>query len=69
MMPLLLPRVWGLLRATGVEPEFELPFAVLHQLFRPVLSYMDRLPAPAGECAGVVSDGAARPWRLPHCDT
>src|SRR5829696_7454181 len=28
------------LRATGVESEFELPFAALHQLFRPVLSYM-----------------------------
>ena len=26
-------------RATGVESEFELPFAALHQLFRPVLLY------------------------------
>ena len=32
------------LRATGVESEFELPFAALHQLLRPVLSYVDRLP-------------------------
>jgi DNA-binding CsgD family transcriptional regulator len=34
------------LRATGVESEFELPFAALHQLLRPVLSHVDRLPAP-----------------------
>lgn len=34
------------LRATGVESEFELPFAALHQLLRPVLSRVDRLPAP-----------------------
>jgi predicted ATPase len=35
-----------ILRATGVESEFELPFAALHQLLRPVLSLLDRLPAP-----------------------
>jgi DNA-binding CsgD family transcriptional regulator len=34
------------LRATGVESEFELPFAALHQLLRPLLSRVDRLPAP-----------------------
>jgi DNA-binding CsgD family transcriptional regulator len=34
------------LRATGVESEFELPFAALHQLLRPVLSRVERLPAP-----------------------
>jgi DNA-binding CsgD family transcriptional regulator len=32
------------LRTTGVESEFELPFAALHQLLRPVLSRLDRLP-------------------------
>ena len=41
------------LRATGVESEFELPFAALHQLFRPVLSYMDRLPAPQESALGM----------------
>jgi len=35
-----------ILRSTGVESEFDLPFAALHQLLRPVLSYVDRLPAP-----------------------
>ena len=32
------------LRAVGVEPEVELPFAALHQLLRPVLPYVDRIP-------------------------
>jgi DNA-binding CsgD family transcriptional regulator len=34
------------LRAWGVESESELPFAALHQLLRPALSHVDRLPAP-----------------------
>ena len=33
------------LRATGVESELELPFAALHQLLRPALSHIERLPA------------------------
>ena len=41
------------LRATGVESEFVLPFAALHQLFRPVLSYMDRLPTPQASALGM----------------
>jgi DNA-binding CsgD family transcriptional regulator len=41
------------LRATGVESEFELPFAALHQLLRPVLSYVDRLPAPQARALGM----------------
>ena len=41
------------LRATGVESEFELPFAALHQLLRPVLSYVDRLPAPQASALGM----------------
>ena len=41
------------LRATGVESEFDLPFAALHQLFRPVPSYMDRLPAPQASALGM----------------
>jgi DNA-binding CsgD family transcriptional regulator len=32
-----------LLRVTGVEPEADLAFAVLHQLLRPVLPYVDRI--------------------------
>jgi DNA-binding CsgD family transcriptional regulator len=42
-----------ILRATGVESEFELPFAALHQLFRPVLSYRDRLPALQASALGM----------------
>jgi DNA-binding NarL/FixJ family response regulator len=34
------------LRAAGVESEAELPFAALHQLLRPVLELVGRLPAP-----------------------
>jgi hypothetical protein len=34
------------LRARGVESESELPFAGLHQLLRPALDHVDRLPAP-----------------------
>ena len=37
------------LRTTGVESEFELPFAALHQLLRPVLSRLDRLPEPQAQ--------------------
>src|SRR5262245_5870045 len=32
--------------ARGVESESELPFAVLHQLLRPALSHVERLPGP-----------------------
>jgi predicted ATPase len=35
-----------LLRATGIESEVGLPFAGLHQLLRPVLDRVDRLPLP-----------------------
>ena len=34
------------LSARGVESESELPFAALHQLLRPALGHLDRLPAP-----------------------
>jgi DNA-binding CsgD family transcriptional regulator len=33
-----------ILRAVGIEPEIELPFAALHQLLRPAISYIDRIP-------------------------
>ena len=36
------------LSARGVESESELPFAALHQLLRPALRHVDRLPAPQG---------------------
>jgi len=35
-----------LLRSVGIEAEHELPFAGLHQLLRPCLGLLDRLPAP-----------------------
>jgi DNA-binding CsgD family transcriptional regulator len=34
------------LRCVGIEAEHELPFASVHQLVRPCLSLLDRLPAP-----------------------
>jgi hypothetical protein len=37
------------LRAAGVESELELPYAALHQLLRPALSHVGRLPAPQAE--------------------
>ena len=37
------------LRARGVESEAELPFAGLHQLLRPIVGYVDALPAPQAQ--------------------
>src|SRR5215467_10688946 len=37
------------LRALGVEAESELAFAALHQLLRPVLDELGRLPAPQAD--------------------
>jgi predicted ATPase len=37
------------LRGHGVESEAELPYAGLHQLLRPVLWALDRLPLPQGD--------------------
>ena len=34
------------LRCVGIEAEYELPFAGMHQLVRPCLGLVDRLPAP-----------------------
>ena len=36
----------AVLRAVGIESESELAFAGLHQLFRPVIDLLDRLPEP-----------------------
>ena len=38
-----------LLAARGIESESELPFAGLHQLLRPALAYVDRLPRPQAD--------------------
>lgn len=35
-----------LIRAAGVQSEMELPFAAVHQLCAPLLSYLERLPSP-----------------------
>jgi DNA-binding CsgD family transcriptional regulator len=35
-----------LLRAAGIESEVRLPYAALHQLLRPILDRVDRLPLP-----------------------
>jgi len=37
------------IRVTGVEPEMDLGFAALHQLARPLLSFLVRLPVPQQE--------------------
>jgi DNA-binding CsgD family transcriptional regulator len=42
-----------LLRCVGIEAEHELPFAGLHQLVRPHLDLVDRLPVP--QCAALKS--------------
>jgi DNA-binding CsgD family transcriptional regulator len=40
------------LSASGVESESELPFAAMHQLVRPALGHIDRLPAPQAAALG-----------------
>ena len=40
------------LEATGVESELELPFASLHELLRPVLDRLERLPPPQASALG-----------------
>jgi DNA-binding CsgD family transcriptional regulator len=53
------------LRAAGAEGELELPFAGLHQLLRPVLDRLGRLPAPqAGALRGAFGlvDGETNPF-------
>ncbi|HET6532455.1 MAG TPA: ATP-binding protein, partial [Actinoplanes sp.] len=50
------------LRATGVPAEQDLPYAGLHELLRPVVHRVDRLPAPqraALTAALALADGAA----------
>jgi DNA-binding CsgD family transcriptional regulator len=41
-----------ILAATGVESELELPFASLHELFRPVLDRLPGLPGPQARALG-----------------
>ena len=49
------------LRAAGVQSELELPFALLHQLLRPVLGGVDALPEPqAGALRGALGLGPGR---------
>jgi DNA-binding NarL/FixJ family response regulator len=40
------PEGMAVLRAAGIESEVELPFATLHQLLRPLLDRVGRLPEP-----------------------
>ena len=49
------------LRATGVESEMELPFAVLHRLCALMLDDLDRLPAPQREALNVAFGQSAGP--------
>jgi DNA-binding CsgD family transcriptional regulator/tetratricopeptide (TPR) repeat protein len=41
------------IRAVGVESEMELAFAALHQLCRPMLGRLERLPAPQRDALGI----------------
>ena len=36
------------LRGSGIESEAHVPFAALHQIVRPILGYLERLPKPQG---------------------
>jgi DNA-binding CsgD family transcriptional regulator len=45
---------WLLLRTQGLESESPLAFAALHRLLRPVLSRLERLPAPQARALRVV---------------
>src|SRR5919204_3576066 len=51
------------LRCVGIEAEHELPFAGMHQLVRPCLGLVDRLPAPQAAALrgalGLSFDGVA----------
>jgi DNA-binding CsgD family transcriptional regulator len=54
-----------LLGGVGVESEVELPFAGLHQILRPVLDRLDRLPAPqASALRGAFGHADTRPNRF-----
>jgi len=53
---------WHVARAAGVESEMELAYAGLHQLCRPMLEYLGRLPVPQHDALATVfgrSVGAA----------
>jgi DNA-binding CsgD family transcriptional regulator len=55
------------LRARGIESEAQLPYAGLHQLLRPVLGDVDRLPAPQARAlrgALGLEEGASDEWFL-----
>ena len=53
-------------RAVGVESEMEIPFAALHQLCRPMLDRLERLPGPQQEALRVAfgQSGAEAPDRF-----
>jgi DNA-binding CsgD family transcriptional regulator len=56
-----------ILACEGVQSESHLPYAGLHQLLRPILDHLDRLPAPqARALAGALGlgPGAADEWFL-----
>ena len=51
----------NVLRCIGIEAEHELPFAGMHQLVRPCLALIDRLPAPRRPRCGGPSGSARIP--------
>lgn len=57
---------YRLLRASGVEPEKELPFAGLHQLCGPLLGRLERLPPPQRAALGTAFglSGGTQPDRF-----
>jgi hypothetical protein len=42
-----------IVRAVGVEPDMELPFAALQQLCAPMIGRLERLPGPQRDALGV----------------
>jgi DNA-binding CsgD family transcriptional regulator len=52
---------WHVATAVGVESEMELAYSGLHQLCRPMLDHLDRLPAPQREALATVFGQSAGP--------
>jgi hypothetical protein len=52
---------WQIARAAGVESEMELAYGGLHQLCRPMIDRLDRLPAPQRDALATVFGESSGP--------
>ena len=52
---------WQIARAAGVESEMELAYGSLHQLCRPMIDHLDRLPAPQRDALATVFGQSSGP--------